>query len=56
MLESILFGVGKQLILLTFLLPVGILWAVTILAIIMLALRELWLGRRQKHRRKELNP
>lgn len=54
MLEGVLLEVGKQMVFLTFLLPVGILWAVTLLAIIMLTLRELWLGRRRKkHHRKE---
>lgn len=56
MLEGVLFEVGKQTVFLTFLLPVGILWAVTLLAIVMLTLRELWCGRRRKHRRKEFKP
>lgn len=53
MLEGVLLEAGKQMVFLTFWLPVGILWAVTLLAIIMLTLRELWLGRRQKRRGKE---
>lgn len=40
-----------------FALPVGLLWAVTLIGTALMTARELWLGRRRKkHRRKEFNP
>ena len=45
--------VGVWIGLVLFALPVGLLWAVTLIGIAVMTARELWRGRRQKHRRKE---
>lgn len=39
-----------------FVFPVGVLWGITLIGITVMTVRELWCGRRRKHRRKELRP
>lgn len=45
--------VGVWIGLVLFALPVGLLWAITLIGITLMTARELWLGRRRKRRRKE---
>ena len=53
---EIIFKSLRDLAFFVVLFSVGILWAITLIGITLMTARELWLGHRQKHRRKELNP
>lgn len=53
MLQSFwFFPVGRQFVFWIFLFPVGISWAVTLLTITLLTLRELWPERRRRRKRR----